>query len=126
MKKVKYTKDYIIKVTLEHSKKIQSSHKWNDYAKPAGLPAASTIIKAFGTWNKFKEAIAKSGGELNSLPPASKKWTKEKILSVLEENLFHFSTKRAWDVYAKENNLPRYNTIRNYLTKEELSTLKNR
>ncbi|MEC1716490.1 hypothetical protein [Schinkia azotoformans] len=91
-KKYTYTRQELLTIAEENGEYFANRNTWDDYAKPKELPNSYEYIKEFGNWINVKHKILKIRDE--DLIEIAKKY-----------ELGNFS-RRKWDEYAKEHNLP--------------------
>lgn len=113
--KGKYDRNSLIQIGKEHKEHAKTIRMWKDYSanQTLDLPSLGQILTVFKDWSSFKNAI----GVENERTP---KYTKQKIKEVLEEHNEFFISRSQWDIYASENKLPTYKTIRNHYTYDEI------
>ncbi|MGN8845230.1 hypothetical protein ACTNDN_20720 [Niallia sp. HCP3S3_B10] len=113
--KEKYDRESLIKIGKEHKEHAKTIRMWNDYSsdKRLGLPSPGQILTVFKDWSSFKKAIEVENER-------SPKYTKQRIKEILEKHKEFFVSRAQWDIYASENKLPTYKTIRNHYTYEEI------
>ncbi|QCJ45503.1 hypothetical protein FAY30_26555 (plasmid) [Bacillus sp. S3] len=113
--KASYTFAELKQIATEHKEYMRSKPTWDQYSKEKGLPASATFIKAFGKWSELKQFIGLSGEKRKS-----DIYSKEHIKSILNEHAAEYQSRQQWDVYAKENKLPTYKTIKKHFTYDEI------
>lgn len=115
-----FREDELLEIAKHYQEKFTTVRGWDSFADIYGLPKSVTYIKQLGNWNEIKE-------KLNFVPTSRDDYnysnSKESIISVLKEHGSEYTNRTDWDVYAKENSLPTYKTIRKYISYDELKTI---
>lgn len=114
-----YDDEALKQIALEHRDHLSTKRIWDAYYKEKGLPSSSTFLKVFGTWNNLKDFVGISKGL------RSDQYSKEDIEKILKEHGNNFENRQLWDVYAKENRLPTYKTIKKHFDYDQILKLVN-
>ncbi|PGT80572.1 hypothetical protein [Bacillus sp. AFS040349] len=117
-----YDKETLLTIAGEHAEYFTTKSKWNKYAKEEGLPSTSTYIKMFESWNKVKEELELKPTDEQA---GSQGYTKEEIEQVLQVHGKNIVTRKQWDEYAHEHELPTYKTLKKHFTWEEILSYSN-
>lgn len=100
VKRPGYTKEIIEQVLREHGGNLENRTQWDEYAKEHNLPTYKTLKKFF-TWEEIRQKCKKN----------NRFSLKEKeLLEIGKKHYVEFtsSSKREWDVYAREHDLPSF------------------
>lgn len=114
-RKRRYNNEELILIINRYRDQLISARKWDSFAKRYTLPTSDTLIKNLGKWSNIKEQL-----ELPPAAPVKETYTKEQIIEVLKNHGKKYENPRSWNKYANEHSLPIYQTIRKYLSYEEM------
>ncbi|MFJ6414406.1 hypothetical protein ACIQLG_16625 [Terribacillus saccharophilus] len=117
----KYTSKKLLEIAKLNKEHLTSRRKWDDFASENSLPRSQIFIDKFSSWNNLKQKL-----DLPTLTKRSDLYTKEDIVNILKQHGANLESRQQWDVYAHENNLPTYKTLRKHFTWDEILTLANR
>ncbi|RHW35996.1 hypothetical protein D1B31_18075 [Neobacillus notoginsengisoli] len=113
--KSSYSLDELKEIATTHKKHMVNKRTWDKYSKENGLPASATFIKAFGKWTDVKNYIG-IGNEKRKRDL----YSEEQIKKILKEHAAQYINRQQWDIYAKENQLPTYKTIKKHFSYDEI------
>lgn len=104
----KYTKQQLLDIAKKHIKNFTSAIKWNKYAKEHHLPNVTCYKRYFGSWNTVKTLL--------NLPTYTNKkkdviYPTNQLIDILQRNQSIAIKPTYWHAYAKDHNLPSYETI---------------
>ncbi|QXE03602.1 hypothetical protein [Terribacillus sp. DMT04] len=116
-----YTYNDLLGIAQLHKEHLTSRRKWDDFASKNSLPRSQIFIDKFSSWNNLKHEL-----NLPILTKRSDLYTKEDIVRILKQHGANLESRQQWDVYAHDNNLPAYKTLRKHFTWEEILKLANR
>ncbi|MCM3789910.1 hypothetical protein M3221_16080 [Domibacillus indicus] len=105
-------KKQLIQSARTHIDAFTDIQSWNQYAEERDLPKAHHYIHHFGSWNEAKLAIFRSTEEVEYNPV--RRYEKKELKKLAQDHAHHFTTKKDWDDYAKERELPRSETFANH------------
>ncbi|MEH6988430.1 hypothetical protein [Cytobacillus firmus] len=114
-----YTPIEIRKIVKKHKNYVRTQSVWDLYAREHSLPSSKTLIKSFGTWSEVRKYV----GNKRERKPT---YTKKEIKDILKNHAPNFQNRTQWDVYAKENKLPTYKTIKKFFDYEEITRILNK
>lgn len=120
MKKL-YSNQELLQNVKEHKHAVTNVRSWDRYARKHHLPSSSTLIKNFGSWNKVKKEL-----HLKTDDKRESRYSKNTILAILKRHKDHFTNQEQWNVYAKDNGLPSYTTIKRYVDYDEITEIRGR
>jgi hypothetical protein len=118
IKKHSYSIHELEEIALQHKTKFIRKNIWDSYSKEHKLPASSTFIKAFGSWQNVKKHIG-----LEVEKRKKDLYTKEDIKKILIEHGKHYENRKQWDEYAKKHKLPTYKTLKKHFDYEEILSI---
>lgn len=110
-----YSKEELKEIALKHKGYMLSKRTWDEYATLHELPSAQTFINAFEKWSEIKGFV---GIQTELKKPST--YTKGQLKEILKKHGKNYESRYQWDVYAKENKLPKYQTLRKHFTYEEI------
>lgn len=116
-----YSYDDLLGIAQLHKEHLTSRRKWDVFASKNSLPQSQIFIDKFSSWNNLKQKL-----NLPILTKRSDLYSKEDIVSILKQHGANLESRQQWDVYAHENNLPAYKTLRKHFTWEDILILANR
>jgi uncharacterized protein (DUF934 family) len=116
-----YTFSELEKIAKKYKKHFLRKSIWDKYSKEHGLPASSTFIIAFGSWQKVKEHIG-----LGNEKRKNDLYSKDDIKRILKKHAKHYINRTQWDEYAKEHKLPTYKTIKKHFEYDEILEIVNK
>lgn len=107
-----------------YSDEAYSVGKWEKLRKAhpeLHLPHSQSIIKLFSSWNTAKEAA----GLITFSPSRPLEYSKEQLITILEEHGHVYTSAVEWDRYAKVNGLPSSDILMRNLDEETKGKLLN-
>lgn len=114
IRKPAYTKADLEIIAIKHKDFFVSKPIWDEYSKKKNLPASATFISAFGSWRNLKDILGIKSVRVKE------SYKKETLKKILKEHASNFINRHQWDIYAKENKLPTYKTIRKHFNYDEI------
>jgi hypothetical protein len=104
----KYTKQQLLDIAKQHIENFTSAEKWNDYAKKMQLPNVTCYKRYFGSWNKIKTLL---NIPTYTSTQKNNKYSTNQLINILQSNQSIAIKQSYWQAYAKDHNLPSYETI---------------
>ncbi|MEI2356258.1 hypothetical protein [Mesobacillus zeae] len=117
-RKSAYTFEELEEILMEHKDFLRSKNVWDQHSKLNKLPASATLVKNFGKWSDLKKHFG-----LDNEKRKSDLYSKQDIELILKEHSDNYVNRTQWDIYAKENKLPTYKTIKKHFEYDEILKL---
>lgn len=113
-----YDKDFLIEIGKKYKKHFISRRVWDTFAKENSLPSSQAYYSQFSSWTEVKNMLG-----ISDKPKVKSAFTKEEIKNILKSHGENLQSRSQWDIYAKENDLPTYLTIRKFFTWDEVLSI---
>lgn len=120
-------KMFIIHVVKPYREHVQTIRMYNDFRNTKqheGLPHSQSIIKAFGSWNTFKQAAGLEVYEQGR--PVI--YTDEQLLNLLDKYAEHFTTTKEWNdfILTQDEEIPSFQWFISRLPRSVINQYRNR
>lgn len=116
-----YDKNFLIEIGQKYKKHFISRRVWDKFAKQNSLPSSQAYYSQFNSWTEVKKMLG-----ISEKPKVKSAYTKEEIETILKTHGGNLQSRTQWDIYAKENDLPTYLTIRKFFTWDEVLNICNK
>lgn len=104
----KYINQQLLDIAKKHIENFTFTKKWNQYAKEKQLPNVTCYKRYFGSWNTVKTLLNLS---IYTNTKKNVIYSTNQLIDILQRNQSIAIKQSYWQAYAKDHNLPSYETI---------------